>query len=145
MMRERAKSHTTLKNTPSRERIYYTSKSYSAHSLYLMDFYANLECSGVEIVEIKQEAAFGNLRSDAFVIFKSKDCKVLCFVEVVLTHQVNYNKHEILKDTMELQRRYGTYPMLIVICDAPDRYKGSQLSVKYLGYNMAQFSRIVLL
>jgi len=137
--------YTTLKNSTSKERIYYTNKPYSAHSLYLMDFYANLVAAGVEILEFKKEAVFNNLRSDAFVMFKAKEGKILCFVEVVLTHQVNYDKYESLKDSMDIQRQYGAFPMLIVISGYSDRYKGNRLLVKYLDYNMSQFNRVVVL
>jgi hypothetical protein len=136
--------YTTLKNSTSLERIYYVVKPYSAHSLYLMDFYANLVSSGAEIIEFKKEYVQPNLRSDAFVIFKYKGSKVLAFIEVVLTHQVNYERYEALKDTFDLQRQYGIFPMLFIISGVPDRYKGNKLVVKYLDYNLSEFNKIVL-
>jgi hypothetical protein len=136
--------YTTLKNSTSLERIYYITKPYSAHSLYLMDFYANLVSVGAEIQEFRKEAVFNNLRSDAFVKFKYKTDTVLCFIEVVLTHQVGYEKYESLKDSFDLQREYGIFPMLFIISGVPDRYKGNKLIVKYLDYRLNDFNRIVL-
>jgi hypothetical protein len=109
-----------------------------------MDFYANLVSVGAEIQEFKKEAVFNNLRSDAFVKFKYKNDTVLCFIEVVLTHQVGYEKYENLKDSFDLQREYGIFPMLFIISGVPDRYKGNKLIVKYLDYRLNDFNRIVL-
>lgn len=124
--------------------VYYINKPASAHSLYIMDFYSKLLAHGAEIMEFKKEYAISNLRSDALFKFDYKGSIAICFVEVVITNQVDFSKYEALKGTGELQRIYGTFPAIIVISNCPKQYKGSKLNVRYLDYKMLNFNQVIL-
>ena len=136
--------YASLKNSVTREYVYYTGKIPSTHKLYLMNFYANLKFSGADIKMFGRESVFGDIRSDGACIFNYKDNTVFCLVEIAITNQPDYSKYESLKADGWLQKEYGAFPFIVVISDFPQRYKGNKLSVKYLNFDMADFSRVIL-
>lgn len=127
---------TTLKQGLTNEIIYYKDRPVSTHKLILLNLLAALKFYGAKINDFKIEYKVGNIRPDAFISFDYKDYTVFAFVEVVLTHQVNYKNYEELKQTGELQKTLGTFPLLVVISNNPLRYEGKNLKVKYLDYRL---------
>lgn len=136
--------YTSLKNSVTREYVFYTGKVPSTHKLYLMNFYANLKYHGVDIILFEREISFGDIRSDGACIFNYKDNTVFCLLEVAITNQPDYSKYERLKAAGELQKQYGAFPFIVVISDFPLKYKGNMLSIKYLDFAMKDFFQVIL-
>lgn len=127
---------TILQQGLTNELVYYKERPASPHKLILLNLYAALKFYGAKINEFRLEYKVGNIRPDAFLSFDYKDYTILAFVEIVLTHQVNYKAYEELKSTNQLQAELGTFPLLIVVSNNAEKYEGKQLKVKYLDYKM---------
>lgn len=127
---------TVLKQGLTNELIYYKDRPVSTHKLMLLNLFANLKYYGATINEFRLEYKVGNIRPDAFISFDYKDYTVYAFIEVVLTHQVNYKNYEELKQSGELQSKLGTFPLLVIIANNPVKYEGKNLKVKYLDYRL---------
>lgn len=136
--------YTSLKNSITREYVFYTGRAPSIHKLYLMNFYANLKFHGADIELFEREAAFGDTRADGSCIFKYKGNIMFYLIEVAITNQPDYSKYEILKASEKLQREFGAFPFVLLISDHPLKYRGSKLSVKYLSFDMLDFCQVVL-
>ncbi|MDO6355253.1 hypothetical protein Q3V94_09295 [Caloramator sp. CAR-1] len=135
---------TILAQGLTNELIYYKERPVSPHKLILLNLYAALKFYGAKINEFKMEYKVGNVRPDAFISFDYKDYTIIAFVEVVLTHQVNYKAYEELKNTGQLQNELGTFPLLVVIANNPEHYTGKNLKVKYLDYKLKNIHQELL-
>jgi hypothetical protein len=147
--------YTEIAQSTSNERVYYTTKPYSTHTLYLLDFYSNLVFYGAEILEFRKEVAYPKMRSDCMIKFNYKGGThnkgeyhmggtYISFVEVVITNQVNYGNYENLKESGQVQEEHGAFPSIIIISNLPQRYQGRKLNVKYLDYRQREFVRLIL-
>lgn len=139
-----ALKYAELAQSTSNERIYYSVKPYSTHTLYLLDFYSNLMFYGAEILDFRKEVAYPKMRSDCLVKYNYKGGTYISFVEVVITNQVNYGNYENLKDSGQVQEEHGVFPGIIIISNVPQRYQGRKLNVKYLDYKQRDFVRLIL-
>lgn len=135
---------TSLKNSITREYVFYVGRTPSTHKLYLMNFYANLKFHGADIELFEREAVFGDTKADGACIFRYKGNIMFCLIEVAITNQPDYSKYENLKTSGELQKEFGAFPFVLLISDHPLKYRGSKLSVKYLGFDMLDFCQTVL-
>ena len=132
-----------LSNGISKELIYYKDKPISAHTLLLLNFFAELISNGAKIHQILKEPKFKKVRPDALVIYGYKDYEIIDAVEVVLTHQVDYKNYEEQKSTEEIQKEFGVFPRIIVIANNPKIYEGNSLTVKYVDYHMKNFYKVL--
>lgn len=135
---------TELKQSTSNERVYYITRPYSTHALYLLDFYSNLIFYGAEILDFRKEIVYSKMRSDCLIKFGYKGGTYIAFVEVVITNQVNYGNYENLKETGQLQEELGAFPSIIIISNVPQKYQGRKLAVKYIDYRQKDFVRLIL-
>lgn len=134
----------TPKNLITQEYVYCDNKAISAHTIYLMNFYATLIYFGAEILEFISEAKFTNCRADGFIKYRYNNNIYVSFLEVVIYKQVDYGKYEKLKDLGEVQEKYKIFPSVVVISDSPQKYKSSKLTVKYIDYEMREFHKYIL-
>lgn len=137
--------YTTLKNSITGERVYFKDKPISAHKLYLLNMYVNLHYAGADNIKLDKEPKLQGLRPDALINCGYGEYELSMFVEVVITHNVNYTKYEELKASGSIHSANDPFPALVVIGDNAARYNGQKLTVKYLDYKLNNFNKTVLL
>lgn len=123
----------------SKEKIYYWDKKISKHDLLILDFIAAMKFNGAELLEYKYQAQYlnGEIRPDAFMIFRYRDKVLFVLLEVDLHHytsNIKMQTYEKLFKNGELQEKcLGTFP-IVVIARPTDgiRYNSSNFPVVYL-------------
>jgi hypothetical protein len=121
---------------------YHGSKAQLYHKLYVAEFYTKLIEQGVEIVEFQREMYVGNLRADAFTIFKYNGFKFHVCVEVQLCHEpLDTGKYEEL--ARNKQYPWPTFPRIVVISDR--EYKiNSPIQFIQIGTDFSGWERVFL-
>ncbi len=128
------------------QRIYYTKKKPSSHSIMLLNFYVELIYYGAEILEFEREYKIdGVCRPDGFMIFQYNNKGKIVFIEVDMQHKTNLDKYQKLFDTNLFQNEYGTFPQVVIIA-ASQNYKieGYPFSVKLLDYKFTNLKQTIL-
>ena len=123
----------------SKEKIYYWDKKISKHDLLILDFITAMKFNEAELLEYKYQPQYlnGDIRPDAFMIFKYKDKVLFILLEVDLHHytsNIKMQTYEKLFKSGELQEKcFGTFP-IVVIGRPTDgiRYNSSNFPVVYL-------------
>ncbi len=130
------------------EKVYYLDKKLSAHDLYVLELYSLLIENNCEILEFKTQPLYlkKQIRPDAFIKFRHDNLIYLIFVEVDLTHFTSLNKYqtyEMLYRTEELQSKYGTFPIIVVVGDNPIEYESCNFDIVYLKFKDINIHKIL--
>ncbi|KMT22966.1 hypothetical protein [Clostridium cylindrosporum] len=135
-----------LKGKPwdTNKTVYYIGRIPSTHRILLADFYSELIYEGAVIMEFIPEYKTSELRADALIRYIYKGYEVIQFIEVILTHKLNIEKYERLKDTGEVQNKYDIFPSLIILDHNPIAYKSNNIKVAYVNHNLDNFKNVVL-
>jgi predicted transcriptional regulator len=127
-------------------------KQWNQHSLYLMDFYANLVFYGCEIKQFEKEYQWkqASRRSDGAFIFNYNNIIYSILVEVDFSHQTSQKKIEELYASQEPQDKLGEFPYFCIINptghDYEYNFKHPELKEKviYLDYSQFDFGAKVI-
>jgi len=135
-------------NKINNEKVYFLDKKLSAHDLYVLELYSLLIESNCEILEFKTQPLYlkKQIRPDAFIKFRHDNLIYLIFVEVDLTHFTSLNKYqtyEMLYRTEELQSKYGTFPIIVVVGDNPIEYESCNFDIVYLKFKDINIHKIL--
>lgn len=134
-------------NHVTNEKVYYLERKLPPHDIYLMNVYAALRHSRADIIEFVKECRFleGKVRADAFFRFSYGGYERIMITEVDLTHSTDLSKYEALYEAKELQRKYGTFPLVVIIGDYCNRkHKSENFDIVYLDYKLTGFAEKVL-
>jgi hypothetical protein len=134
-------------NILTNERIYCTDVKMTPHSVYLIDLYATFIQHGARILDFnfKQPPWMNNkYKSDGFLKIEYNNLVRIFCVEVDVTHSTKLEKYEDIYNSNEIQNKYGTFPMVIIIGDTINQEKSENFDVVYLPYKLEGFSEKVL-
>ncbi|HII4400231.1 TPA: hypothetical protein ACY4RQ_001902 [Clostridium perfringens] len=124
----------SYRNSYTDEKIYYTNKKISPHSVFIQDFWRVLLEMGFEVLEFNTNVSLmnGQLKPDAFVLAKYDDILVNYFLEVDLSHYTDKSKlirYEMFYKSDELTELCGTRKPCLIIT-RPTHSKDIRLSSK---------------
>lgn len=99
----------SYRNSYTDEKIYYTNKKLSPHSVFIQDFWRKLLEMGFEVLEFNTNVSLmkGQLKPDAFVLAEYEGIKVNYFLEVDLNHYTDKSKlvrYEMFYKSDELKK-----------------------------------------
>lgn len=129
----------------SDELIYYFEKKPSFHDNAVLNIYANFVAAGYKIEHFKSEQQWldGDIRSDAFIVADNPQEKRIVLVEVDLNSLTDIGKYERLYETGTLQRRYGVFPMLVILSDVERTYKSDNFEIVQLDIGCSEFYKVL--
>jgi hypothetical protein len=131
----------------TKEHIYYFDKKPTVHNNVVMNVYANFVNAGYKITEFEPpEFAWmdGKYKSDAFIKAETEEEVRIVLVEVDLNTVTNIKKYEELYATGELQRKYGDFPMLLILTDVKRQYKSDNFEIVTLDIRCSDFSKVLI-
>jgi hypothetical protein len=133
-------------NSYTDELIYYFDKKPTFHNNAILNVYANFISSGYTVTEFKRECEWlgGKYRSDAFIKAETEEETRIVIVEVDFNCVTNIKKYEELYETQELQRKYGDFPMILILTDAERKYKSDLFEVVTLDIRCSNFSKVLI-
>ncbi|ELC8416827.1 hypothetical protein QYB54_002304 [Clostridium perfringens] len=84
----------SYRNSYTDEKIYYTNKKLSPHSVFIQDFWRKLLELDFDVLEFNTNVSLmnGQLKPDAFILASFEDTLVNYFLEVDLNHYTNKEK-----------------------------------------------------
>lgn len=134
------------KDWVTNQRVYYTKKKPSSHSLVLLNLYAEIIGAGADVIEFEKEYKIDNVcRPDGFIIFSYNGKGKMAFVEVDMQNKTNLEKYRKLYDTQLFQKEYGTFPEVIILCSNRNYdIKGYPFSIKLLDYKLTDLKQSIL-
>jgi hypothetical protein len=130
----------------SNELIYYLDKKPSFHNNAVLNVYANLVSAGYEIKEFRKpecEWMDGKYKSDGFIIAENDKEIRIVIVEVDHSNVTNMKKYEELYESCELQRKYGVFPMVVILSDVERSYKSDNFTVITLDIKCSDFNKVL--
>lgn len=124
----------SYRNSYTDEKIYYTNKKISPHSVFIQDFWRKLLELDFNVLEFNTNVSLmnGQLKPDAFVLAKYDDILVNYFLEVDLNHYTDKSKlirYEMFYKSDELTELCGTRKPCLIIT-RPTHSKDIRLSSK---------------
>lgn len=110
----------SYRNSYTDEKIYYTNKKLSPHSVFIQDFWRKLLELDFNVLEFNTNVSLmnGQLKPDAFVLAKYDDILVNYFLEVDLNHYTDKSKlirYEMFYKSDELTELCGTRKPCLII------------------------------
>ncbi|WP_454053583.1 hypothetical protein [Clostridium sp. Marseille-Q7071] len=99
----------------TQKNVYYTHKKPSSHTVLLLNIYAEFRSLEVEIVHFEKEFKILNKRADAMMVVKHKSVAKILLVEIDINNKTKDNKYQKLFETGEVQKAYGTFPIVLVV------------------------------
>lgn len=128
------------------QRVYFTKKKPSSHSLVLLNLYAEIIGAGADVIEFEKEYKIDNIcRPDGFIIFSYNGKGKMAFVEVDMQNKTNLEKYQKLYETQLFQKEYGTFPEVIILCSNKNYdIKGYPFSIKLLDYKLTDLRKSIL-
>lgn len=129
------------------EKVYYQEKKVNDHRLYIYDYLKELKKLNCDLLDIKIEPSFlkGNIKPDAYVVFKYGEYKYITLLEVDYTHYTDNTKLNTLYEKLYIERDeykefMGTFPILVIARPTKGiRYNSSNFCIIYtdlLYYNL---------
>ncbi|PWX20919.1 hypothetical protein [Clostridium perfringens] len=124
----------SYRNSYTDEKIYYTNKKLSPHSVFIQDFWRKLLELDFNVLEFNTNVSLmnGQLKPDAFVLAKYDDILVNYFLEVDLNHYTDKSKlirYEMFYKSDELTELCGTRKPCLIIT-RPTHSKDIRLTSK---------------
>ena len=124
----------SYRNSYTDEKIYYTNKKISPHSVFIQDFWRKLLELDFNVLEFNTNVSLmnGQLKPDAFVLAKYDDILVNYFLEVDLNHYTDKSKlirYEMFYKSDELTELCGTRKPCLIIT-RPTHSKDIRLTSK---------------
>lgn len=136
------------KSNYSEEFIYYLpDKKPSFHDNAVLNVYANFINRGYKITEFKPpEFPFldGKYKSDAFIKAETEDEARIVIAEVDLNTITNIKKYEEWYETKELQRKYGDFPLLLILTDVCRTYKSDYFEIVSMDIKCSDFNKALI-
>ena len=132
------------KSWDTNKTVYYLNRVPSTHKILLADFYSTLIYHGAMILEFIPEYKTSINRADGFVRYIYNGYEVIQFIEVVLTHKVNFENYEKLKESNEMQNGYGIFPSIVVIDQNPITFRSNNLNIINVDHSLKNFRERVL-
>jgi hypothetical protein len=128
------------------ELIYYFDKKPTFHNNVVLNVYANFVGAGYKITEFKKECEWlgGKYRSDAFIKAETEEETRIVIVEVDFNCVTNIKKYEELYETGELQRKYGDFPMILILTDVERKYRSDNFEIVVLDIKCSTFSKVLI-
>jgi hypothetical protein len=133
-------------NKLTNERVYCDDKKITPHKTYLLDVYATLLTNNVKVLNLDFEPQWldGKYRSDGFFLIEYNGTKRIMCVEVDITHMTKVEKYEEVYASGEIQKKYGAFPLIVIVGDIISEYKSKNFDVVYLDYKLNNFTEKVL-
>lgn len=134
------------KDWVTNQRVYYTKKKPSSHTLVLLNLYSEIVGAGADIIEFEKEYKIDNIcRPDGFVIFSYNGKGKVVFIEVDMQNKTSLEKYQKLYETQLFQKEYGTFPEVIILCSNRNYdIKGYPFSIKLLDYKLTDLKQSIL-
>lgn len=135
-----------------KEKVYYQEKKVNDHRLYIYDYLKELKRLGCELLDIKIEPSFlnGNIRPDAYVIFKYDRYKYLTLLEVDYTHytdniKLNTLYEKLYKERDSYKEFLGTFPIVVIARPTKGiRYNSSNFEIVYTDLIYSNLNNLLL-
>lgn len=126
------------------QRIYYSKRKPSSHSIILMNFYSELVIRGAEILEFQREPKYTGARADGFVIFSYKNKGKILLLEVDLQHRTKEDKYIKLYESNYFQSKYKTFPVTLIISNnKPRREEKIPYKIEYINLKFEGVERVL--
>lgn len=134
------------------EKVYYQDKKVNDHRLYIYDYFKELKRLGCELLDIKVEPSYlnGNIRPDAYTLFKYGRYKYLTLLEVDYTHYTDHIKLNTLYEKLYQERGnykefLGTFPILIIARPTTGiRYNSNNFEIIYTDLLYSNLNNLLL-
>jgi hypothetical protein len=132
-------------NDHSGEIIYYFDKKPSFHNNSVLNVYANFINAGYQIREFKKECEWldGKYRSDGFIAVENNKEIRLAAIEVDHANVTNMRKYDEIYWSGELQRKYGDFPMVIILSDVERNYSSDNYTTVTLDIRCSDFQKVL--
>jgi replication initiation and membrane attachment protein DnaB len=136
----------SITNKLTDEKIYCVDKKISPHTSYLLDVYSTLIYNGAKILSFQKEPKWldGQFRSDGFFLIEYNGVKRIICVEIDVTSATNIDKYEAIFENNEFQKKYGVFPLIVIIDENPSPTYSNNFDVVYLNYKLNDFTEKVL-
>jgi DNA-binding Lrp family transcriptional regulator len=136
------------KSNYSDEYIYFLpEKKPSYHDNAVLNVYSNFVNRSYKITEFKPpEFAWmdGKYKSDAFIKAETEEEIRIIIVEVDLNTTTNIQKYEEWFETKELQRKYGDFPLLLILTDVDRTYKSDYFEIVSMDIKCTDFQKVLI-
>jgi hypothetical protein len=134
-------------NNYSDELIYYLDKKPSYHDNAVLNVYANFISRGYKITEFEPPEfpwMDGKYKSDAFIKAETDEETRTVIVEVDLNTITNVKKYEEWYETKELQKKYGDFPLLLILTDVDRAYKSDYFEIVSMDIKCSDFNKVLI-
>jgi hypothetical protein len=131
----------------SNELIYYFDKKPSFHNNAVLNIYANFIGVGYKITEFRPPECIwmeGKYKSDGFIVAENDKEIRIAIIEVDHSNVTNMKKYEDLFESGELQRKYGVFPMVIILSDVERNYKSDNFTVVSMDIRCSNFQKVLI-
>lgn len=136
----------------TKEKVYYQNKKVNDHRLYIYDYLKELKKLGCKLLDMNIEPQYlnGNIRPDAFVLFKYGKYKYLTLLEVDYTHYTDNIKMNTLYEKLYTERSsyeefLGIFPIIIIARPTEGiRYNSANFDVIYTDLSYSNLNKFLL-
>jgi hypothetical protein len=122
-----AKELLVLEDWKTNQKIYYLKKKPSVHTIKCLDFYSELIFQGAEILQFKRELKLHKCTPDAFIAFKINGKGKMILLEIDLYNKTNPTKYEPIYNNQEFQKKYGIFPLVVIV----SKYRNDKINTPY--------------
>jgi hypothetical protein len=131
----------------TKEYIYYFDKKPTVHNNAVMNVYSGYVAAGYKITEFEPpeyELLGGKYKTDAFIKAETEEEVRLALVEVDLNTTTNIKKYEELYEFGEYQRRYGAFPLIVILTDVNRKYSNDNFEIVTLDIRCSDFHKVLI-
>jgi hypothetical protein len=131
----------------SNELIYYFDKKPSFHNNSVLNVYANFVSLGYKIKEFREpecEWMDGKYKSDGFIVAENDKEIRIVIIEVDHSSITNLKKYEELFESGDLQRKYGDFPLLLILTDTDRTYKSENFEIVSMDVKCSDFQKVLI-
>jgi DNA-binding Lrp family transcriptional regulator len=134
------------KSNYSEEFIYYLNKKPSYHDNAVLNVYANFVKRGYKITEFKREMELmeGKYRADGIIKAENENEIRTVLIEVDRYSPTNINKYDEVYESRELQRRYGVFPLVLILTDVDRTYKSDYFEIVTTDIKCSDFQKVLI-
>ena len=142
----KAKYLKTTTDFLTNKKIYYKTKSISSHKLMLLNLYSQFISLGAEVIRFEREKPMNTIRADGIIIYKINGVAKILLLEIDINNRTKVDKFQVLYNDGMLQRKFGTFPKVLVINRDGKPYKSNKkISYQniYIDYKFTDLEKII--
>ena len=130
----------------SNELIYYLDRKPSYHDNAILNIYAAFINAGYEVKDFRHELQLvgGKYRADGIIKAENEKEIRIALIEVDRYCSTNVRKYEEVYNLGDLQRKYGVFPMVIILSDVDRNYKSNHFEIVRLDIKCTDFQKVLM-